>query len=43
MKNNENDNMPCCGEYLSGNSGVWCFWYIVAKGKNIARTSLFKG
>ena len=41
MKCNENDNLPCCAESLSVMlDGVVV---VVAKGKNIARTWLFKG
>ena len=43
MKCNKNVNIPYCLEYLSRKTG-WCgIAGIVAKGKNIARTYLFKG
>ena len=43
MKSNENGNISYCGKYLSVSSG-WCgVAGIVAKGKNIKRTWLFKG
>ena len=43
MKCNKNVNVPYSREYLSVETG-WCgVAGIVAKGKNIARTELFKG
>ena len=42
MKCNENDNPAYCGEYLSVNSGQCDAAGIVAEGKNIVGTWLFK-
>ena len=42
MKYNENDNLSYCGEYLSVNYGQCDVADIVAKGKKIARTWLFR-
>ena len=42
MKCNKNVNIPYCGEYLSVKTGQCGVAGIVAKGKNIARTWLFK-
>ena len=43
MKCNKNANIPYCGECLSVKTGECGFADVVAKGKNVARTLLFKG
>ena len=43
MKCNKKVNIPYCGEYLSVDTGHCGVAGVVAKGKNIVRTWLFKG